>query len=167
MTFVSSPLHHTQKKDVEFFSHLKPSVNTSDRWKCCLSLVLLLFQVFCDINCIAITFHIHAMDKNHVSSLSLGHGDQKHALSSHRICQKWRDIWWVRPFHCMCRQTLFHCYPYIHPTLLSVACAVNACLQWIEMVKPHFCIFHPSIHWFTHLKLMDELSRSYFLSCDD
>lgn len=29
---------------------------------------------------------------------------------------------------------------------------MNTCLQWIEMVTPHFYIFHPSISWFTHLK---------------
>lgn len=35
--------------------------------------------------------------------------------------------------------------------VLRVQC-IHACIGLRSLVIPHFCIFHPSIHWFTHLK---------------
>lgn len=115
-------------------------------------------------NCIAITLHNHAMDKNHVSSLSLGHGDQKHALSSHRICQKWRDIWWVRPFHYMCRQlwSIYSPHTVKH-------CMCSECMPAVDWDGQTTFLHISSIYTLIHsLKANGwaEQKLFFFLSCD-
>uniref|UniRef100_A0A671QBG1 non-specific serine/threonine protein kinase n=1 Tax=Sinocyclocheilus anshuiensis TaxID=1608454 RepID=A0A671QBG1_9TELE len=53
-------------------------------------------------------------------------------------------------FHTCANKSSFHSYPYTHPVLLSIACAVHTCLRWIEIIGHTTFLHISSIYTLIH-----------------